>query len=376
MPTDPDGPADALARLAADHDPQAWAWLVAHHGPGMHRLAARILGDATDAADACQEAFLHLRRGARRFVPPRDGDADAAATAWILRVTANASRMWARARQRRRVHEADAATVPGHRPEARPDVDGLRLALEALPDDLRQPIVLHHLAGQDYVAVGSALGISPGAARVRVHRGLERLRAGLARVGVAGVAVALLDRLAAAEPPPMPPDLVARCTSLLANPLTPAAPSTAIFGGLSIMTKLALSGLALAAAGLTAISIIPSHAEEPNHPPVAAPGGDAPRYPSLEPKKERHDAMAEGTKGTSTGTIVKIEKGRLLLRTTDGVLLFMPHWRGGMPKEGGGHDKATLEAMGRFKAGQQVRIAWTWSERRRIETIDAELATR
>lgn len=81
--------------------------------------------------------------------------------------------------------------------------------------------------------------------------------------------------------------------------------------------------------------------------------------------------MPEGTKGTATGTIVSIEKGKLLLRTTEGVLLFMPHWRGGMPKDGGCLDQATLEAMGRFKAGQQVRIAWTWSERRRIETIEA-----
>ncbi len=90
-----------------------------------------------------------------------------------------------------------------------------------------------------------------------------------------------------------------------------------------------------------------------------------------EPKKEAHDAMKTGTKGTSEGTIVSLEKGKLILETAEGKLLFMPHWRGGMPKDGGGMDKAMLERLGGFKVGDQVKIAWTWEERRRIEQIEA-----
>ncbi len=53
---------------------------------------------------------------------------------------------------------------------------------------------------------------------------------------------------------------------------------------------------------------------------------------NAEPKKEAHDAMATGTKGVSTGTVVSNQKGKLILKTKEGNLLFMPHWRGGDTK--------------------------------------------
>lgn len=90
-----------------------------------------------------------------------------------------------------------------------------------------------------------------------------------------------------------------------------------------------------------------------------------------EAKKEAHDAMKTGTKGTSTGTIVSLEKGKLVLKTGDGNLLFMAHWRGGMPKDGGGLDKEMLATLEKFKVGDHVKIAWVWEERRRIEQIEA-----
>ncbi len=42
-----------------------------------------------------------------------------------------------------------------------------------------------------------------------------------------------------------------------------------------------------------------------------------------------------------------------------------------MPKDGGGLKKETLATLEHFKAGDKVRIAWTWSERRRIDSIEA-----
>jgi hypothetical protein len=125
------------------------------------------------------------------------------------------------------------------------------------------------------------------------------------------------------------------------------------------MTRLAVA--ALLAAG--PIFATPVFAEE-----HAAPGKEAKH---AEPAKEGHDAMPAGTKGVSEGTIVKLEKGKLILRTGDGDLLFAAHWRGGMPKDGGGLDQETVAALEAFKIGQKVRIAWTWSERRRIESIKA-----
>jgi hypothetical protein len=132
------------------------------------------------------------------------------------------------------------------------------------------------------------------------------------------------------------------------------------------MAKMNILGAALSAAVLCTFSLAPVQAEEhrEDKPKAETPAAN-------EPKKEAHDAMAEGTKGVSEGVIASQEKGKLVLTTTDGNLLFMPHWRGGNPKDGGGLDKAVLEKLGSFRPGQRVRIAWTWSERRRIEEISA-----
>ncbi|MBA3700166.1 MAG: hypothetical protein H0W78_15055 [Planctomycetes bacterium] len=90
-----------------------------------------------------------------------------------------------------------------------------------------------------------------------------------------------------------------------------------------------------------------------------------------EAKKEAHDAMTTGTQGSSEGTIASLEKGKLVLTTKEGNLLFMAHWRGGMPKDGGGLDKEMVERLGAFKVGDHVKIAWVWEERRRVEKIEA-----
>ncbi len=64
--------------------------------------------------------------------------------------------------------------------------DDLTAALAELPDGQRRAIELRVLADQAYDEVGRQLDISPGAARVRVHRGLESLRHHLSRASPAG----------------------------------------------------------------------------------------------------------------------------------------------------------------------------------------------
>ncbi len=335
----------------------------------MFRVAQRTLGSAAAADDACQEAFLHLRRGAHRFNASEAGDPEAAARAWLLRIAANAAAMHARA-ERRRAKRERGLQPASHEPLPGTDeVDALRSAIAELPDSQRQPLVLHHLGGQDYAAIGAALGISPGAARVRAHRGLENLRTRLAQAGVLAAATGLLGQLHAAECA-VPAAATARWSAVLTSTSTPAATTAAIFGGISTMAKITILGAALSAAALCTFTLAPVQAEERRE---DKPRTDAPA--PTEPKKEGHDAMAEGAKGVSEGVILSIEKGKLVLNTPEGNLLFMPHWRGGMPKDGGGLDKAVLERLGAFKPGQRVRIAWTWSERRRIEEISAAKAS-
>src|SRR4051812_36665780 len=53
----------------------------------------------------------------------------------------------------------------------------VRAAMDRLPPRDREILVLRHVEGKSTVAIGDALGISPGTVRIRHLRALERLRA-------------------------------------------------------------------------------------------------------------------------------------------------------------------------------------------------------
>lgn len=77
------------------------------------------------------------------------------------------------------------------------------------------------------------------------------------------------------------------------------------------------------------------------------------------------------TKGTITGKLVK--KNGSVITVKDGrgeEMKLMPHWRGGMPKDGGGFDKSMVQRLEKFDVGDNVTVRWSFSEHYRIEAID------
>ena len=74
---------DLMARLAA-HDAEALRLVVAHHAAPAHRIAWRMLGDASEAEDVVQEALLKLWQQADRWIAGGQGIAP-----WLSRVTTN-----------------------------------------------------------------------------------------------------------------------------------------------------------------------------------------------------------------------------------------------------------------------------------------------
>src|SRR3954464_14563265 len=108
--------AEALRRLAARRDPEAWEALIVQCGPDIQRVTRRILGDAALAEDACQETLLQIRNHAGAFrAPATEEAAQLAARIWVMRIATNSAlsllRSRSRALRREEIRAAAATTV-------------------------------------------------------------------------------------------------------------------------------------------------------------------------------------------------------------------------------------------------------------------------
>jgi RNA polymerase sigma factor (sigma-70 family) len=175
---------ELLDQFAARRDEAATAAfeeLVVRHGPMVLRICRRILGDAHDAEDAFQAAFVVLanRAGSIR----RTGSV----ASWLFGVAQRVawhSKRGAARRHTLNLAAADRITESYLPPETDPDWEILHEEINTLPERLRAPILLCYLQGLTYDAAADRLGLSSVSLRGRLARARERLRLRLTRRGV------------------------------------------------------------------------------------------------------------------------------------------------------------------------------------------------
>jgi RNA polymerase sigma-70 factor (ECF subfamily) len=165
------------AAKAGDHD--AFAQLVKTTEADVYTLAYRLTGNAEDARDVAQEAYLRAFRALKRF------RGDAQFSTWMYRITANcASTQLSKGAKGRHDELSDDDSVPDERPEADPESmaeagalrDRLTAALADLPPLLRAVVVLRDVYDLPHGAIATELGITESAAKVRLHRARRKLR--------------------------------------------------------------------------------------------------------------------------------------------------------------------------------------------------------
>lgn len=208
------------------------------------RLAQSLVRDPGLAADLHQETWA---RAIERF-----GDA-IPARQWLAGTIRSMAFRARRGRQRRRVHEALAATPDSDsgaeevilRAEAQAEVAS---AVRNLPKDLQVAVLLHFQEGLSMAAIAKRVGCSKSTAGDRVQRGLLALRSELRAEGKGWRACVLLASPLGAVPIPQAADAAA---SLQAASVTAAgALGATTLTGIA-MKKLLLVG-ALVALGLVA----------------------------------------------------------------------------------------------------------------------------
>lgn len=168
-----------LAQLALAGDADAFGELIERHHGAIYRLAAALLGNSAEAEDAAQETFVRAYESLRRY------DARRAFGPWLRGIAVNVCQQQQRSRARRERHQATAAEARGEQvaqeaSEPSPMAQAALAALAELEDTYRLPLTLFYLEQASVGEVAEALGLSPGAVRVRLHRGREKLRRVLA----------------------------------------------------------------------------------------------------------------------------------------------------------------------------------------------------
>ena len=92
--------------------------------------------------------------------------------------------------------------------------------------------------------------------------------------------------------------------------------------------------------------------------------------PSVGGEKKAKDPM-EGKKGTAIGVLTS--KGDIFIELkADGeekARKYIPEWRGGVPAQGGGLDKAILKQFSQLTVGSRIEVQWVFHERLRALEI-------
>jgi len=139
-----------------------------------YRLAGLLLGDAHEAQDASQDAFL---RAWRSFGSLRDSSGF---QPWFDRILINVCRDRLRGRGKVRLielEEAGSITSPGDPFRAFLDRDEVIRAMRALEEDGRIVVVLHYWADLTLEAVADRTGWPVGTVKSKLHRALLAMRA-------------------------------------------------------------------------------------------------------------------------------------------------------------------------------------------------------
>ena len=230
--------AQLLRQFAAFHSEAAFRTLVDRHLSHVHAVAWRVTRSPELAADVAQQVFARLAQRARLFPWERS------LSSWLHLNTRSLAIDLVRsetARHRRQeafhqhllMNDAPAADWAALEPL-------LDEAVASLPTADREPILLRFYRNLPHAEVGRCLGLSEDAARMKVHRSLEKLRQRLARQGLHTSAAALALTLPAHAASTAPAPLAAAISTAIS---AAAVPST--LAALLSMTKTQIAAAAV-----------------------------------------------------------------------------------------------------------------------------------
>jgi RNA polymerase sigma-70 factor (ECF subfamily) len=162
---------------AKEGDRDALSFLYIRYADNVYGYVRSIVRDEHDAEDITQQLFLKLTPALSRYEPRSVPFA-----AWILRVARNLALDHIRAARAipcEEVRPVDAVAEDYSFERSR----ALQDALDALPPDQRQVLILRHVVGMTPGEIGRSLGKSEGSIHGLHHRGRRTLQRELSESG-------------------------------------------------------------------------------------------------------------------------------------------------------------------------------------------------
>ena len=171
-----------LVKAVLSGDREMYASLVNRYKRQMFNLAFRMTANSEVAQDLSQETFVRAYANLHRY------NLEKSFFTWLYTICINLTRNHLEKKREVLTEKGDESASwedvnpsAGHRsPEIQvieqQNISGLETALSALPVDLREAVVLRYIQEQPFDTVASSLGVSLSAAKMRVYRGLEKMR--------------------------------------------------------------------------------------------------------------------------------------------------------------------------------------------------------
>lgn len=180
-----------------DGDVNEYEKLVLEYQKNVYNLALRMTGDAEDAADMAQEAFIKAYNSLASY------RGDSRFSVWLYRIVSNVCLDFLRARKRRQTVSLSVVDDEGEETEleisdesASPEKllersmtrDAVRRGLQELTPEYRQILILRELQGMSYDEIAETLGLESGTVKSRIFRARKKLCSFLIRDGnISGV---------------------------------------------------------------------------------------------------------------------------------------------------------------------------------------------
>ncbi len=168
---------EQLIRWVAQGDKSCLGTLFERHHAGLYRYCLQLTRNGQTSEDLVQDVFIKVLKSSRGY------RGEGSFKSWLYHIARNLAFDRLRAARRRNARQpaagegAEESREPERTAVAVEKVALLERALRRLPEAAREVIWLGRFEFPSYRELAGALGCTPGAARVRMHRAMKQLEA-------------------------------------------------------------------------------------------------------------------------------------------------------------------------------------------------------